>query len=119
MKSISNFSRLTTAAACLSAAFVMTSAQAGDDAFDLSRGMKSAIPSEMTAIQIQALVTNVGYVDVYDLDIEHDSVEVNAHSAHGQKAKIYIDLATGRVLQSKDEPDNHDDDDRDHERARG
>lgn len=118
MKSISNFSLLTIGSALITAAFVMTPAHAGDDAFDPSSGTKSAMPNEMTATQIQAVAKNAGYVDVYDIDIEHDSAEVKAYSANGQKAKIYIDLATGRTLQSKDESDNHDND-RDHETARG
>lgn len=94
-------------------------AHAGDDAFDLSPGVTSEMTGGMTATQIQAVATNAGYVDVHDIDIKQDSVEVKAYSAKGQKAKIHIDLATWRVLQSKDESDNHDENDRDHETARG
>ena len=115
MKSTSHFSRLALGAAVLGAAFVISPAHASDDACDMSR----SITGSLTATQIKELATKAGYVDVYDIDIDHDSVEVKAFSANGQKAKIYMDPVTGEVLSLNVDYDEHDDDDHDYETDRG
>lgn len=115
MKSISNLSLLTIGAAVLSAAFAIAPAYAGDDGREMSR----ATGGSLTEAQVREVVAAAGYVDVYGLDIEHDLLEAKAFTADGQKAKIYIDSATGEILRSKVESDDQDEDYRESEKNRG
>jgi Peptidase propeptide and YPEB domain len=60
-----------------------------------------AIPMEQVLAQLKA----EGYGEIYEIEREHNRYEVKARDREGRRVELYLDAATGKVLQSEEDDD--------------
>ena len=61
----------------------------------------AAMPMEQVLAQLKA----AGYAEIYEIERERGRYEVKAKNQEGRQVELYLDAATGKVLESE-----HDDD---------
>ena len=60
-----------------------------------------AMPMEQVLAQLKAK----GYGEIYEIERERDRYEVKANDREGRRIELYLDAATGKVLQSEVDDD--------------
>jgi uncharacterized membrane protein YkoI len=58
-----------------------------------------AMPMEQVLAQLRA----EGYGEIYEIERERDRYEVKAQTREGRRVELYLDAATGKVLQSEED----------------
>ena len=75
-------------------------AQAGQEATQAATA--PAIPMEQVLAQLKA----EGYSEINEIEREHGKYEVKARNRDGRTIELYLDAATGKVLESDEEDDD-------------
>ena len=58
-----------------------------------------ALPMEQVLAQLRA----EGYGEIYEIERERNRYEVKARNQEGRRVELYLDAATGKVLQSEED----------------